>query len=181
MHVTMRPGHSDDAAAVARIHVAAWQLAYRGLIDDAVLDRLDVADRTASWVRWLEASAAGQGTDGEVRHDMVVAERQGNVVGWATFGPARAEDRAGWGELAGLYVAPEAARGGVGRQLVSEVERRLSAAGYDRAYLWVLEGNRPAEAAYERYGWVEDGATLPDETTDPTRVLIDRARVRDLT
>lgn len=185
MTVLVRTATVDDADAIARIHVDGWRHAYRGLIDDAVLDGLDVADRTVSWRRWLERSAAiaepGEGTDGDERHDMLVAERDGVVVGWASFGPARAAARSGWGELAGLYVAPAAARAGVGRALVAEVERRLAHAGFVRAYLWVLEGNRPAELAYERYGWVEDGVSEPDARTDPTRVLVDRARVRSLT
>ena len=104
---------------------------------------------------------------------MVVAERDGAVVGWATFGRARLPEREGWGELAGL-------RSGIGRTLIAEVERRLAAAGFARAYLWALDGNAPAEAAYDRYGWFADGATLEDRRTDPTRVLLDRARVRDL-
>jgi GNAT superfamily N-acetyltransferase len=178
--LVVRDGRPGDAAAVARIHVAAWRHAYRGLVGDAVLDALDVEERTASWGRWIARSLAGEGTDGDVRHALLVAERGGEVLGWATFGPARAADRAGWGELAGLYVDPEAARTGVGRSLVSEVERRLAAAGFARAYLWVLEGNAPAAAAYERYGWVEDGARLEDADTDPTRTLVDRARVRIL-
>lgn len=180
MTVVVRDGVVADAAGVARIHVEAWQHGYRGLIDDAVLDALDVADRTASWTRWLTRSLAGEGTDGDVRHDMLVADRDGEVVGWATFGPARLPERDGWGELAGLYVLPAAARAGVGRALVAEVERRLAAAGHAHAYLWVLEGNVAAESAYERYGWVEDGATLADHDTDATRVLVDRARVRIL-
>lgn len=180
MTLVLRDGVVGDAAAIARIHVEAWQHAYRGLIDDAVLDALDVADRTASWTRWLERSLAGFGTDGDVRHDMLVAERDGTVVGWATYGPAREPARAGWGEIAGLYVAPSSARGGVGRALVAEVERRLAASGFADACLWVLEGNAPAEAAYERYGWLEDGATLADHDTDATRVLVDRARIRRL-
>lgn len=180
MTLTIREGVPSDAAAVARIHVDCWRTAYRGHIDGAVLDGLDVDDKRASWRRWLKRSAAGQGTDGAVRHAMVVADVDGEVVGWTTFGPARSSDREGWGELAGLYVAPEHAGAGVGRALVAEVERRLAAAGHVRAYLWVLEGNAPAEHAYERYGWIEDGATSIDDATDPTRRLIDRARVRVL-
>jgi len=178
--VAVRDGRPPDAGAVARIHVAAWQHAYRGLVGDAVLDALDVDARTASWSEWIARSLRGDGTDGDVRHELLVAERDAEVVGWATFGPARAADRAGWGELAGLYVDPAVARSGVGRALVSEVERRLAAAGCTHAYLWVLEGNAPAEQAYERYGWTEDGARLEDVETDPTRTLVDRARVRTL-
>lgn len=180
MTLVVRDGRPADAAGVARIHVDAWRHAYRGLIGDAVLDALDVDDRTASWGRWIARSLAGEGTDGDVRHDMLVAERDGEVVGWATFGPARMPERAGWGELAGLYVAPAALRSGIGRALLEGVEQRLAAAGFARAYLWVLEGNAPAEAAYERCGWLEDGTTIDDPDTDATRMLVDRARIRTL-
>lgn len=180
MTITVRDATTADAAAVARIHVTAWRQAYAGLIHQPVLDALDVADRTASWTRWLERSLAGEGTDGDVRHAMVVAERDGEVVGWATYGPARIAERDGWGELAGFYVDPLATRSGIGRAMIAEVEVRLADAGFARAYLWVLEGNEPAEQAYSRYGWEPDGATLPDPDTDPTRTLVDRARVRIL-
>ncbi|WP_144719988.1 GNAT family N-acetyltransferase [Agrococcus jejuensis] len=180
MTIAIRDATTADAAAVARIHVTAWQHAYAGLIHRPVLDALDVADRTAGWTRWLERSLAGEGTDGDVRHAMVVAERDGEVMGWATFGPARLPEREGWGELAGCYVDPRATRSGIGRAMVAEVEARLTAAGFERAYLWVLEGNVPAEQAYSRYGWEPDGATLDDPDTDPTRVLVDHARVRIL-
>lgn len=180
MTLVVRDATPHDAAAVARIHVTAWQQAYAGLIHQPVLDALDVGDRTASWTRWLERSLAGEGTDGAVRHAMVVVERDGEVVGWATHGPARIPERSGWGELAGLYVDPLAARSGIGHAMIAEVEARLAASGFERAYLWVLEGNAPAEAAYSRYGWEPDGATLPDPDTDPTRTLVDRARVRIL-
>ncbi|SDH37697.1 GNAT family N-acetyltransferase [Agrococcus jejuensis] len=180
MTLAFRDATVADAAAVARIHVTAWRQAYAGLIHQPVLDALDVADRTASWTRWLERSLAGEGTDGDVRHAMLVAERDGEVVGWATYGPARRRERDGWGELAGFYVDPLAARSGIGRAMMAEVEARLAAAGFERAYLWVLEGNAPAEAAYSRYGWEPDGATLDDPDTDPTRTLVDHARVRIL-
>lgn len=180
MTLVVRDGRPADAAGVARIHVDAWRHAYRGLIGDAVLEALDVEARTASWGEWIASSLAGDGTDGDVRHDMLVADRDGEVVGWATFGPARLPERAGWGELAGLYVAPAAQRAGIGRALLAGVERRLAAAGFARAYLWVLEGNAAAEAAYERCGWLEDGTTLADLDTDATRVLVDRARIRTL-
>ena len=36
----MRLAMSADAAAIARLHVASWQTAYRGALPDDYLDRL---------------------------------------------------------------------------------------------------------------------------------------------
>ena len=80
MTVVVRDGRPADAAAVARIHVGAWQHAYRGLVGDAVLDALDVDARTASWGEWIARSLRGDGTDGDVRHELLVAERDAEVV-----------------------------------------------------------------------------------------------------
>src|SRR5699024_2039260 len=36
----VRPAHVSDAGRSAQIHIAAWRCAYRGIMDDEVLDRL---------------------------------------------------------------------------------------------------------------------------------------------
>ena len=61
--------------------------------------------------------------------------------------------------LSFLAVAPTAQGQGVARGLLGEVDRRLRAAGFAAAELWVREGNRAAIGAYERLGWRSDGPT----------------------
>src|SRR6201986_2388512 len=41
----LRPAEPDDAAAVARVHVCSWQIAYRGLLPEEYLDALAPEDR----------------------------------------------------------------------------------------------------------------------------------------
>ena len=43
----VRTAQPDDAAAVAEVHVRAWQAAYRGLMADEFLDSLRPEDRAA--------------------------------------------------------------------------------------------------------------------------------------
>jgi hypothetical protein len=47
MAISLRPAVPGDSLAVARIHVRAWQTAYRGLLPDAYLDGLRAEDRAA--------------------------------------------------------------------------------------------------------------------------------------
>ena len=155
----VRPARVDDASGVARVHVDGWRAAYRGLLPDSVLDGLSVEDRSDRWTRWIAASDEESQSAAAVAqgHRMLVAEKDGGVVGWATFGPGRDEGMADHGEIAGLYVHPDHWSVGIGFALVTQVEAELRASGSTDAYLWVLRGNDRAIRFYEQCGWHSDG------------------------
>ena len=143
-----RPG---DAEAIALVQVAAWQAAYRGIVPDEHLDRLDWRERAA--VRRGQLERAGD--DGVRVHVNLSA---GTVVGFVATGPDRDEDpRAARGqEVYALYVAPSAWGHGLGRALL---ERAIADVPVGvPVTLWVLAGNARARAFYERVGFVSDGA-----------------------
>ena len=56
MGTVIRAATATDAAAIAGIHVRSWQSAYRGMIDDDILDGLSVAGRTADWTERLRST-----------------------------------------------------------------------------------------------------------------------------
>jgi GNAT superfamily N-acetyltransferase len=154
MAVELREARRGDEAAVADVHVRAWQEAYRGLIPDEFLDALDPADRARTYT--FEAS------DPAAPRTVVAVEAGGGaetIVGFATVCPSRDEDARGVGEVVALYVDPDRYQGGVGRLLMAEARRRLREAGFTDALLWVLDGNDRAADFYEREGWAPDGAT----------------------
>ncbi|MEU6144949.1 GNAT family N-acetyltransferase [Streptomyces sp. NPDC047081] len=146
----------DDCDRVAEIRVGGWRTAYRGLIPQSYLDSMSVPDDAERRrARLLE------GNPGVVN---VVAERDGEVIGWACHGPYRdGEVPTGGVELYAIYVHPERYGAGVGRSLIEESIRRCTAAGHTRLYLWVLEGNARARRFYERSGFHPDGAAEPFE------------------
>jgi len=51
--VDIRPARPEDAAAIARVHVAIWQTSYRGLIDDALIDEALIDDAPEA-LRWMK-------------------------------------------------------------------------------------------------------------------------------
>ncbi len=62
--ITVRRAAPVDAAAIALVHVRAWQAAYRGLMPDDVLERLSVDERALRWRDILSnpwALSRGQG------------------------------------------------------------------------------------------------------------------------
>lgn len=166
----IRTATIDDAHGVAIVHVASWQTAYRGLMPDEVLDGLSVERRESGWRRIIsDPNATGR---------TIVAVRDGEIVGWASFGPGRDDGALGQGELWGLYAHPNAFSMGVGHALLSAVESALREDGFSSAYLWVLDGNERAATFYEHHGWTEDGAVKLDEREDTT--LVEQRRTKTL-
>ena len=135
----VRPARPDDAVALGKIHVTAWQQAYRGVFTDDFLDGLD-SEARADWFR----RTIGSGPE------ILVTEESGRVAGFCIFGPA---DEEGWAEVYAIYIAPDLWGRGHGRALLEATEQRLADSGYGRVLLWVVDSNRGARAFYERVGW----------------------------
>ena len=117
-------------------------------------DRLLVADDALSWQRrrdvyrgWLESGTALA----------LLAERDGRVVGYAfahlidgpdeTFAVGRR-----YAELYSLSIAPEERGGGIGTQLLDELDRQLAAASIVDLAIAVMTDNEAARRFYERRG-----------------------------
>jgi L-amino acid N-acyltransferase YncA len=150
--VVIRDATPSDSRAIAEVHVASWRWAYRDDLPDAFLDGLSADDRQQQWAEWLAAAEPGAGT--------LVAEDPGRVVGFCSFGPSRDDaeiDRTA--EVLTIYLLPEAAGRGIGRDLFASAVARLRALGYDRATLWVMASNDRSRRFYERAGWSWDGTT----------------------
>ena len=157
MPFSIRPAQPADAAAIARIHVAAWQAAYAGIIDAAYLAALSVAQREAYWAR-----AIAQG-DPEVllaqddEQDNNQGDNQGDVAGWIALGDCRDPGApATRGEVWAIYVDPARWTQGLGHALWQRARERLLARGKSEASLWVLAANGPALRFYARQGFAPD-------------------------
>lgn len=159
MPVRIREMVLPDCERVAEIRVRGWQSAYKGLIPQSYLDALGVEQDAQRRREHFERS------DGTVVN--LVAERDGEVVGWACHGPYRDDevraDDTGAAELYAIYVHPDRAGAGAGRALLTASTGRCAAAGYERMLLWVLKGNERARRFYERAGFGPDGAEEPFE------------------
>ncbi len=136
----VRPAVPGDAGGIARVHVTAWQEAYRGILDRDFLGGLDLATRAAWWETLLERD------EGRA----MVAEFEGSVAGFSLIGAA---DEAGWGEVQAIYVDPQRWGRGHGHALLAASEGLLAEIGFTQAMLWVLEANERARAFYQRQGW----------------------------
>ena len=150
--MSVRVATPDDADAIARIRTDTWRATYRGLMPDRVLDSL--------------------GYDGARRRRMMaephperftlVAEHDGEVVGFANGGPSRGDDPAYPAEIYAIYVLPGHQGHGHGRDLLRASAGECRTRGWRRAVLWVLRDNAPSRRFYEHMG----GRHLTDRDTD---------------
>lgn len=156
--ILLRAATPADVAAIADIHVRAWQRAYRGMMPDAFLDALTPEGRHARWERDVAAP------DGEMT--VIVAEdaSTGRLAGFCSVCPQKHQEPGDAallpaGELYTMYVDGDAAGRGIGRRLIAAAEERMRVMGFVRGVLWMLAENAPARAFYERMGWEADGVS----------------------
>ena len=165
--ISIRDAAAPDVGAIEEVRRASWRAAYAGLIGQVYLDRATSGSpappRLSSWRRTLVA----------------VDDAGPAVVGYTSFGPERAihpyvvgppspgsrpprftdAGSAGQaGEMYAIYLDPGYWSAGTGRALMDAAVAGLTAAGYQKAVLWVLEGNARARRFYEIAGWKPDGA-----------------------
>ncbi|HTW06745.1 MAG TPA: GNAT family N-acetyltransferase [Acidimicrobiales bacterium] len=153
----VRAAELSDAAGIGLVHVRSWQAAYRDLVPQSFLDGLDAEQRGAGWARYLGASP-------HEREAVLVAELDGQVVGFASVGPSRDGDADGVGEVRAIYLLADRWGQGMGRELMRAALDALRALGFTQASLWVLGSNQRARRFYEAGGWCPDGASKSDDS-----------------
>lgn len=146
-----------DCRPVAEIRVGGWRTAYAGLVPRSYLDAMSVTEDTER--RRERLLKRGNPVVN------LVAERAGDVIGWAAYGPYRdGEVRTEDAELYALYVHPDHWGDGIGTALLHTTTDRCERAGHARTLLWVLKHNTRARHFYEHHGFTPDGTEHPFET-----------------
>lgn len=139
---TVRPARRADAAAIATIHG-------EGIGDRAATFRTDPRP---------EAEVEALLADGR---PALVAERDGEVIGWAWASPY--DDAASYYEPireATVFVARSARRAGAGLELLAALEDAVADAGYSKLIAKIFTANEASIALFRKLGWREVGVHL---------------------
>jgi phosphinothricin acetyltransferase len=136
--VLVRAADSGDAAAIAAIH------------NEGVADRVATFRSDPRPVAHVDAAIASGAP-------LLVAEREGKVVGWAGVGPY--DDANDWYEGVGeatVYVARAARQSGTARELLGALEVAAVANGRHKLIAKIFDTNEPSLRLFERagYAWV---------------------------
>jgi ribosomal protein S18 acetylase RimI-like enzyme len=147
--LTLRPATEADADLIAAIHSASWQATYRGLLPDTFLNGEVAHDRASYWRARMSAPGAE-------RRMVLIAERAAEAIGFVCV---ERQPDSQWGVLLdNLHALPAHQGIGAGKLLMRAAQDWAREQGETQLYLYVLEGNMPAVAFYERQGWQFSGA-----------------------
>ncbi|MEV8512918.1 GNAT family N-acetyltransferase [Dactylosporangium sp. NPDC051484] len=182
----VRPARLDDIVEITRIQLTTWRVAYRRLLPEHILDRLD-----EDWItrRWREAIAEPPSP----AHRVLVAVEQVDspasepdarpesayVVGFAASGPAddtalapdedhTALDKAFEATVAitDLLVEPRWGRRGHGSRLLAASVDLWRTDGFTTALAWTFADDRVTRRFLQSAGWAPDGASRSLDVDD---------------
>ena len=136
---SIRPATAADMAAVADLWHEGWHSGHAGHVPGGLTDLRTLAafhERTPPRVGDTTVAVTDvEGDDGAVMGFVMVV---GN-------------------EVEQVFVDPELHGSGIAGPLLAEAEQRVAAAGYDVAWLAVVDGNARARRFYEKHGWSDAG------------------------
>ena len=170
----VRPARLDDVVEIARIQLTTWRVAYKRLLPQHVLERLD-----EDWItrRWREAITEPPSP----AHRVLVAVEQVDapapgsdsayVVGFAASGPAddtalapdedhTTLDKAfgGTAAITDVLVEPRWHRRGHGSRLLAASVDLWRTDGFTTAVAWTFSDDTVTRRFLESTGWAPDGA-----------------------
>ena len=175
----VRPARPEDAGEIAHIQLVTWRTAFRRVLPERVLGRLDEAFLARHWLAAIEAPPSP-------RHRVLVAIEQSGpgdeqpsrayLVGFTASGPADEqalapdEDAATLGDstaaVTELLVEPRWGRRGHGsRQLAARVDG-WRGDGFTRAVAWAYDGDAATGKFLAAAGWGADGAARALDVDD---------------
>lgn len=140
--VLIRRAEPGDAEAIARVHVASWHAAYRGILPDEQIAARSLVVRIAQW------TAAVRQSD---RVTLVACDASGTIEGFASALSLDSGASSFDSYLQTLYLMPDARGHGLGRRLLAAMARTLMERGSSNMVLRTLRLN-PARRFYERLG-----------------------------
>lgn len=86
-------------------------------------------------------------------HPYLVAEKEGNIIGYAYGSQHRARAAYRWSADVTVYVSPDAQGQGVGKALYKELLKGLASRGYHAAFAGITLPNEKSVALHEAVGF----------------------------
>ena len=150
--IAVRDATPGDAADIQRVARASWRDTYRDIFEPAFIE--DFLARNYSEAALASAAEAAATRD---RAAFLVAERDGEIVGYLDFGEGPRGP-----ELFRIYADPAHYGTGVGSALLAELHRRIEGV-VDTYVLDVHSRNERGRAFYDRNGFVMVGGGATED------------------
>lgn len=145
MSLTIRSAVKTDAEQIGTVHYRAWIETYAGMLPESYLAALS-AEKSIKIFSKTEC------------RNIVVAEVDGEIVGFCGWGEFRDLKQKNMGEIQGIYILDAYKRRHIGLKMMEYTFVQLKNHGYQKAGLWVLNKNDIAIAFYEKLGFAYGGS-----------------------
>lgn len=165
--IQVRPATLRDAKAIAEIHVAAWQDAYKDLLPAATLDGISVQKRQAFWREAIDYAEP----------QVLVAHLDNQIMGFAGFDRSRDKGTpATTGEIWAIYASPIHWDKGVGLALWDAARDGLQEEGCTKVTLWTYLRNERALRFFELAGFKRELGSV--KTTEVGGARLEELRLQ---
>jgi phosphinothricin acetyltransferase len=142
MALVIRPATPNDAPRLATV--------YRPYVEESRISFEDVAPDPAEMARRLNGDVPGL-------YPWLVAEDDGNLLGYATSSAFRTRRAYRWCVETGIYLNRDACGRGVGRTLLTALLEHLQMQGFVSAIGAIALPNDPSVRLHEALGFVHTG------------------------
>lgn len=151
----LRYAAMEDIHGMGRVYVDTWKAAYQGMIPQEYLNGLTIE----GWEEKYRSRFSK--TEG---YHVAVLTKDESIIGVMSFMKTRDHDLPETcGEIVSIYVLQEYWHQGLGKMMLGWAVKELQTLGFTDCALWTLEDNLQAQRAYERFGFVRDGARQSQE------------------
>lgn len=138
----IRLNEIQDQGQMARIKIDGWKSAYDKIIASKYLNELDYEAQKNRYISSFE----------EYKDLVLVADREGEILGYSCFNYYDDIDSKYDAELVSLYIKSTETGRGIGSNLLKETAKLLYNKGKSNMIIWCLTNNFPAIKFYEDLG-----------------------------
>lgn len=161
----IRRAEKRDQSRLAELKGNYIRKMYRGFLDKAVLDRIDMEFCTPEISVWLE----------DKQYTTDVLELDGEIEGFVVYGPDPEDE--GWGLIVDIRTSQpvDAERK---RILIEHALDTLKEKGFPTVHIWLVHDNFRVRFLFESLGFRNDGE-LKEAVRSGQRLLVDRYRYQE--
>ena len=152
MGFSIRKAEKGDAAFLAHIQTESWKAAFKGILEDEILDKCTEREPTIRMYKKLLDADKGNGYILEV-------DGRPHCIAW--WDRSRTESMSEYAELICIHSLQSNWRKGYGSKILNRVLYDMKKEEYDRGMLWVFRDNIRARKFYEANGLVTHGMIKP--------------------
>lgn len=130
---TIRKAVPEDAGSITMVNVYTWKTAYQGLVPAKLIDTriAELKERTEKCRKAIIEQV-----------HYLVAEDNGRIFGFCSYGRNRSDNYKGAGEIYALYILEEYQKTGTGKALFEAATEDLLSENYYEMIVNCLKGNK---------------------------------------